>query len=112
MFKWELINYSNIQWKAIVPLLTCHIAPTEWTIKEILVHVIFWDPLIRAAVLGQLGRQAQANEARDELLTLVPDFSDRGRGLIQRIVYLDENVELLLDGLRNAGLKIVQDNTG
>jgi predicted RNA polymerase sigma factor len=34
----------------------------------------YWDPLIRAAVLGQLDRQAEARKAVDELLALVSDF--------------------------------------
>ena len=40
-----------------------------------------------------------------ELLTLVPDFETRGRHLIQRLVYLDENVDMLAEGLREAGLE-------
>jgi len=66
----------------------------------------FWDPLIQAAVLGQLGRQAEANEAVDELLALVPDFERRGRSLIHRVVFTDEHVEMLLEGLRKAGLAL------
>jgi adenylate cyclase len=64
----------------------------------------YWDPLIRAAVLGQLGRQAEASVAMGELLALVPDFRRRGPGLIRRFAYLDEHVEMLLEGLRKAGL--------
>ncbi|MDH3676219.1 MAG: hypothetical protein OES12_12055, partial [Anaerolineae bacterium] len=66
----------------------------------------FWDPLIRAAVLGQLGRRAEARKAVDVLLVLVSDFEPRGRSLIQRMVFLGEHVEMLLDGLRKAGLEI------
>ena len=63
-----------------------------------------WDPIIRAAVLGKLGRQAEASTAVDELLALVPDFQSRGQSLIRRFAYLDEHVEMLADGLRKAGL--------
>jgi adenylate cyclase len=66
----------------------------------------FWDPLIRAAVLGQLDRQAEAMKAVDELLVLVPDFKQHGKNLIRRLAYMDEHVEILLEGLRKAGLKI------
>ena len=63
------------------------------------------DPLIRAAVLGQLDRRAEAKKAVDELLALVPDFKRRGPILIRRLAYLDEHVEMLLEGLRKAGLE-------
>ncbi|MHA2371061.1 MAG: hypothetical protein ACXADX_19770, partial [Candidatus Hodarchaeales archaeon] len=64
-----------------------------------------WDPLIRAAVLGQLERRAEARKAVDELLALVPDFKSRGPRLIRRLAYLDEHVDMLLEGLRKAGLE-------
>lgn len=64
----------------------------------------FWDPLIQAAALGQLGRQVEAGNAIDELLALVPDFEIRGRSLIQRVVFSDELTKMLLEGLHKAGL--------
>jgi len=67
-------------------------------------HEFFWDPLIRAAVLGQLDRRTEAEKAVDELLALVPDFHLRGRILIRRLAYLDEHVEILWDGLSKAGM--------
>jgi adenylate cyclase len=68
----------------------------------------FWDPLIRAAVLGQLDRPSEAKKAVDELLALVPDFYLRGRSLIRRLAYLDEHVEILRDGLCKAGIGELQ----
>ncbi len=65
---------------------------------------IFWDPLIRAAVLGQLDRRSEAKVALDELLTLMPDFNLRGRSVIRRLAYLDEHIEMLWDGLTKAGM--------
>ena len=64
----------------------------------------FWDPLIRAAVLGQLDRRSEAEKSVDELLALMPDFNLRGQSLIRRLAYLDEHVEILWDGLCKAGL--------
>ena len=64
----------------------------------------FWDPLIRTAVLGCLGSKEEAERAGVELLALVPDFKIRGQSLIQRMVYSEENTEMLLDGLHKAGL--------
>ena len=63
-----------------------------------------WNPLIRAATLGQLGRRNQARHAVDELLVLVSDFECRGRSLMQRVVFLEDHVEMLAAGLRKAGL--------
>jgi adenylate cyclase len=68
----------------------------------------FWDPLIRAAVLGQLDRPSEAKNAVDELLALMPDFYLRGRSLIRRLAYLDEHVEILRDGLCKAGIGALQ----
>jgi adenylate cyclase len=68
-----------------------------------------FDPLIRAAVLGQLDRQEEAQEVIDELLALVPDFETRGRSLIQRFAYLDEHVNMIWDGLRKAGFENISN---
>ena len=67
---------------------------------------IFWDPLIRAATLGHLNREDEAKAAVNELLTQVTDFEDRGLTLMARLVYSDENVELLANGLIKAGLRL------
>ena len=66
---------------------------------------LFWDPLIRAAVLGQLEHKSEAKKAVDELLKLVPDFNVRGPSLIRRLAYLDEHVDMLVAGLCKAGLE-------
>jgi adenylate cyclase len=68
----------------------------------------FWDPLIRAAVLGQLGHQEEAEMAVGELLAIVPDFGARGRSLIKRMLFQEEHVEIVVDGLKKAGLKLGQ----
>jgi tetratricopeptide (TPR) repeat protein len=62
----------------------------------------FWDPLIRTAVFGHLGEQADAKKACVELLALCPDFEQRGRSLIQRMVFLNEHVDMLWRGLQKA----------
>jgi adenylate cyclase len=43
---------------------------------------LFWDPLLRVAALGQLGREREAAQALAELLRLKPDFSTNGPFLI------------------------------
>jgi adenylate cyclase len=74
--------------------------------RQFNIPAFHFDPLIRAAVFGQLGQRNEASQAIDELLTLVPDFHTRGRSLILRFAHLDEHTEMLLDGLNKAGLEV------
>jgi len=62
------------------------------------------DPMMRAAALGQLGRENEARNAVGELLKLKPDFATRGRLLISRYVKVDDLVEKIIEGLQKAGL--------
>jgi adenylate cyclase len=68
--------------------------------------LLFWDPLLRAAALGQMGRRAEAGKAIAELLQLRPDFAARGHHLIGFYVKSASLRDGLLDGLRKAGLPI------
>jgi adenylate cyclase len=65
----------------------------------------FWDPLLRAAALGQLGRNQEAAQALSQLLAVKPDFPSQARFLIGCFAKSPDLVEGLLDGLRLAGLK-------
>jgi adenylate cyclase len=65
---------------------------------------LFWDPLMRAAALGQMGRAHEARTAVGELLKLEPDFATRGRRLISYYVKVDDLVNRIIQGLRKAGL--------
>jgi adenylate cyclase len=62
------------------------------------------DPMMRAAALGQLGRENEARNAVGELLKLKPDFATRGRLLISRYVKVDDLVDKIIEGLQKAGL--------
>ena len=64
------------------------------------------DPLSRSAVLGRLGRITQANAALQELESLMPDFIKIGRKQLRIVVFSEENVEILWDGLIKGGLRI------
>ncbi len=65
---------------------------------------LFWDPVMRAATLGQLGRQNEAKTAVSQLLKLEPDFATRGRWLMRRYVKVDSLIDRIVEGLRKAGL--------
>lgn len=67
---------------------------------------LFWDPVLRAAVLGRLEKEPEAAQAVLELLQLRPDFSTAGRFLISCYVKFDYLIDAILEGLRRAGLAI------
>jgi len=66
---------------------------------------LFWDPLLRAAALGRLGREKEGAQPLAELLHLRPDFPAAGPFLISCYAKFPYLVEGLLNGLRLAGLK-------
>ena len=66
---------------------------------------LFWDPLLRAAALGRLGRKKEGAQALAELLHLRPDFPTAGPFLISCYAKFTYLVDGLLEGLRLAGLK-------
>ena len=65
---------------------------------------LFWDPLLRAAALGQMGRAGEAKAAVDELLKLVPDFAVWAHQMISYYVKVDDLVDAVIEGLQKAGL--------
>lgn len=67
---------------------------------------LFWDPLLRAAALGRLGRKSEGAQALAELLHLRPDFPTAGRFLMSCFAKFPSLIDGLLDGLRQADLKI------
>ena len=68
--------------------------------------MFFWDPLIKAATFGLLGRYKEGKRDAEELLKLKPDFPTRGRVLIGHYVKFEDIVERLIDGLSKVGLNI------
>ncbi len=66
----------------------------------------FWDPLLQAVTLGHIGRADEGSRYAEALLTIMPDFSDRGRILIKHWVKTDELFECMIDGLKKSGLEI------
>ena len=66
--------------------------------------MLFWDPLIKAATFGLLGRYEEGKLAAQELLKLKPDFTTRGRILIKHYIKFDEIVERIIEGLRNVNV--------
>ena len=57
-----------------------------------------WQPLLRAAVLGKLGRVGDAQAYVRELLQIKPDFPERSRDYVSRLFVTDEHVDMICDG--------------
>jgi adenylate cyclase len=66
---------------------------------------LFWDPLMRAAALGRLGREQEGAQALAELIHLRPDFPAAAPFLISCYAKFPYLIKSLLEGLRLAGLK-------
>lgn len=67
---------------------------------------LFWDPLLLAAALGQMGRELEARAEVERLLVLKPDFPTRASQLISMYVKSPILMEAILAGLQKAGLRI------
>ncbi|WP_319502410.1 hypothetical protein [uncultured Draconibacterium sp.] len=67
---------------------------------------VFWSPMLKAAVNGQLGDLDKAKSNITDLLNLKPDFESKARYLISIYVKEQELVNHILQGLRLAGLKV------
>ena len=59
---------------------------------------------MRAAALGQLGRQKEAKKAIEQLLKLEPNFRHRAHRMIGRYVKVDDLIDKIIVGLQKAGL--------
>ena len=65
-----------------------------------------WDPLLKAAACGQLGKIEEGQAALQALLALKPHFARRGRILIGRYVKFDDIADRIIEGLGKLGMKI------
>lgn len=67
---------------------------------------LFWGPMLRVACLGQLGDHSEAVLQKEQLTTLKPDFEEKATYLISRFVKQEELVEMIIDGLLKAGMRL------
>jgi len=67
---------------------------------------VFWSPMLKAAVHGQLGNLNDAKTNVTELIKLKPDFESKARYLISIFVKEDNLVSHILEGLRRAGMNV------
>jgi TolB-like protein len=64
----------------------------------------FWDPLLRAVALSQLGRLPEAKAAFSELLRLKPDAAERASHYLELFVFFDGLRLQMLENLYALGL--------
>jgi adenylate cyclase len=67
---------------------------------------LFWEPLLKAAACGHLGRIEEGHSCARALLELKPDFAQRGCILIGMYVKFDDIADRIIEGLRKLGLNI------
>ncbi len=67
---------------------------------------LFWEPLLKASTLGNLGRLEEGKNCVEDLLALKPDFPSRGRILIGRFVKCNSLREPIVNGLEKCGLEL------
>jgi adenylate cyclase len=77
------------------------------TVEKFGLPDFFWNPLMQAAVLGQLRKINDAQAALQRLLSLKPDFPAKARFYINCFLIKDKWVDRMLEGLKKAGLKEV-----
>lgn len=70
------------------------------------VPMLVWDPLDRAAALGQLGDRDNAIMAVNEIILLHPDLIDDPRRYLNCYIMQDELVDHVIEGLIKAGCPI------
>lgn len=80
-----------------------------WEAEQIGHQVAFWDPVLRAAALGKLGRIDEAEAAMDEVRRIKPDFERRVWEFMARTGTPPDAWPELVDGLRNAGLRVEEE---
>ncbi len=73
------------------------------------VPVLVWDPVERAAALGQLGKTELAKTAVQEITSLYPDFASNPRRYLDCFIMQDELVDHLIEGLIKAGCPIASN---
>ena len=65
----------------------------------------FWNPLMHATVLGQLGKIDEAKKAYHNLVSLRPDFPEKAHQYIRFFIVDDDWVDKILNGLFKAGME-------
>lgn len=66
----------------------------------------FWDPMLKAAAYGRLGRQEEGRAALADLLAVQPAFASDRLRFMRALLFSDESVSEIATGLAAAGLNL------
>ena len=66
----------------------------------------FWDPMLKAAAYGKLGRKEEGQAALADLFAVQPAFIAKRQRLMPALLFSDESVQEILEGLLAAGLEL------
>lgn len=72
--------------------------------EKYVLPTLFWGPLLRVAILGQLNRLKEVKPNIAHLKKLKPDFENKAEYLISRFTKEKDLVEHVIDGLKKAGM--------
>lgn len=112
MTLWEEATHLNPRYPSIILLVPFFYYYYQGNYEEAWTYAVkfdtglFWDPLVRAMTAGQMGRQAEAASALQELLKMYPVIPVNRLHSMRRLFYLQEHVEPVLEGLLKAGLQL------
>jgi tetratricopeptide (TPR) repeat protein len=67
--------------------------------------ILFWDPLLKAAALGQLNLIEDAGRMLHQLAQLMPDAHSQVKNILESFLLSQDLNNEILEGLRKAGLK-------
>ena len=67
---------------------------------------LFWDPLLKAAACGHLGKIEEGQACVRALLKRKPDFVQRGPVLIGRYVKFEDTADRIIEGINKLGMNI------
>jgi len=74
--------------------------------KKYDVPALFWGPMLRIAVMGQLNKASEINVNIEHLLRLKPEFEKKAQYLISRFVKEDDLTDHIIEGLQKAGMQV------
>lgn len=74
--------------------------------NKYILPTVFWAPMLRIAVLGQLGKTKEIQKNIDHLKKLKPEFEDKAVYLLGLFIKEESLVNHVLEGLRKAGMKV------
>ena len=110
MHKAVQLNPYSPRWYRIVPyMIEYGQGNYEAALAEALqlnICSCFWDPMLRAAAYGKLGRRAEGAAALKELFAVQPMFAEKRLRFMRALLFSDKAVEAITDGLIAAGLEV------